>query len=342
MERTAPTTMEQSRTTRTPHVHSFDLKRHLQRTFSSGDARDHVRIGFQNWLTTEMMRGAELVQPDMPEHLKPREGQYAQMENELHACTRKDKHMMVLFSMPFLGGFRMPGIDFVKEANLYPKLDYPSYFLQPFHSIPAGWLNPLSMMGHRAAIHALYRKAHRRGGEGCREDIASLVPRDAKVIYDFGSSNGDQATAMAGRVGPDAQIHCIDASPFAPIVGKRLQFDPRIDWTVGLIEDLDLPKNSADVVNIMFVMHECPNRIKARIFEAAYAVLKPGGRLIVTEPPPEDLELRSRGFFEPYRLEWLKWDPEAAMRDAGFNKVDLHAIVDPVYFWTRVAHKPAH
>ena len=262
------------------------------------------------------------------------------MENELHAYARKDKHMMVLFTMPFVGGFRMPGIDFVEETRLYPRIDYPSYFLQPFHSIPAGWLNPLSMMGHRAAIHSLYRKAHPRGGEGCREDIASLVPRDAKVIYDFGCSNGDQATAMADRVGLDARIHCVDASPFAPIVGKRLQFDPRIEWTVGMIENMDLPKNTADVVNIMFVLHECPNRIKTRIIEAAYSVLKPGGRLIVTEPPAEDLEERSRGFFEPYRLEWLKWDSEAVMREAGFNRVDLHQFVDPIYFWTRVAYKP--
>ena len=317
-----------------PSVHSFKLREHL----AHGDS---LKVGLQNWFTTAMMRGACRVQPPMPDYLTPRDGQYRQMEKELHANAPKDKHAMVLATMPFLGGFMGRGIDFQKEIRAYERIEYPSYFLQPFHSIPGGWLNPMAMTGHRAAISALYRKAHRRGGEGLREDVAALVPRDAEVVYDFGCSTSDQASFFLDRLGPDARVHCVEASPYGHIVGRHLNADPRIEWHLTMIENAEFEANSADVVNIMFVLHECPNHAKRAILEAAYKVLKPGGRLIVTEPPPEDLEERSRGFFEPYRHEWMVWDVDRELSEVGFTNLESHQILPPVYTIHRVAHKPA-
>lgn len=323
-----------------PSVHPFGLMGHMSSLGSAPDKAEHLRIGLQNWFTTAMMRGACMVQPRMPEYIAPRAGQYRQMEGELHALARKDKHAMVLASMPFLGGFNSVNINLDKEIRAYERIEYPNYYLQPFHSIPGGWLNPLSMTGHRAAISALYRKAHRRGGEGLREEAAALVPRDAKVVYDFGCSTSDQASFILDRLGPDARVHCVEASPYGHIVGRHLCSDPRIEWHLTMIEKGDFPENSADAVNIMFVLHECPNSAKQDILDAAYRVLKPGGRLIITEPPPEDLEERSRGFFEPYRQQWLHWDMDAVLQDTGFERLERPQILPPVYSMHRVAYKP--
>jgi len=323
-----------------PTLHSFDLKAHLAQLAAAPDKALHVKIGLQNAFTTALMQGACRTQPRVPEHLRPRPGQYKQIEEELHAIAPKDKHVMVLSSMPFLGGFRSVEVDFDRDILPYPKLTYPNYYLQPFHSLPGGWLNPLAMTGHRAAISALYRKAHRRGGEGLRESVAALAPRDAKVIYDFGASTSDQATFFLERAGADAKVHCVEASPYGHIVGRKLSADPRIEWHLTMIEDGQFEPNSADVVNIMFVLHECPDTAKRAILETAYKVLKPGGRLIVTEPPPEDLEVRSRGFFEPYRLQWLHWNLDHELSEAGFGAIEAHEILPPAYTMHRVAFKP--
>jgi len=323
-----------------PNLHSFDLMMHLAKLPNATDKSRHIKIGIQNALATALMQGACLTQPDVPEYLRPRAGQYKQIEEELHSYAPKDKLLMVLTSMPFLGGFNPVAVDFDKEIRAYAQVSYPNYYLQPFHSLPGGWLNPLAMTGHRAAIEALYRRSHKRGGAGLREDVAALCPRDAKVIYDFGCSTSDQATFFLDRVGPDATVHCVEASPYGHIMGRKLSADPRIQWHLTMIEDGEFEPNSADVVNIMFVLHECPDTAKRAILEAAYRVLKPGGRLIVTEPPPEDLEERSRGFFEPYRHQWLKWNIDSELREVGFSGLESHQILPPVYTMHRVAYKP--
>ena len=115
--------------------------------------------------------------------------------------------------------------------------------------------------------------------------------------------------------------------------------DPRVEWVHNFVEKLDLPEGSADAVNMMFVAHECPDRIKRELLKAAYKVLKPGGVFVWTDPPPDDVCLRSRGFFEPYAWQWQQWSPDRELKDVGFREVETHHVVDPQYMWTRVAKK---
>ena len=93
---------------------------------------------------------------------------------------------------------------------------------------------------------------------------------------------------IASRLGPDARIIGIDPSPAGLVVAKRENDDPRIEWVHDFVERCELPENEADAVNMMFTAHECPDHIKRETLKAAYKVLKPGGRLIWTDPPPED------------------------------------------------------
>lgn len=319
-------------------LQSFDLKGHLLQTASAPNALRHVKIGLSNWLTTEMMKVAVRTQPKVPEHFQPREGQYQQIEKELHSYSTKDKYAMVLLTMPLFGQVGDDGsIDWLSEMSKLPALEFHNYYLQPFHSLPGGWLNPLSAVGNAAAFGALYRAAHKRGAEGLREDIASLVPKHAKVIYDFGASTGGQCQPILDRVGPDAVVYAIDPAAPGIILGKKQIRDSRLQWINGFVEDQDLPAGTADVVNMMFVAHECPDHIKRELLKAAYKVLKPGGVLIWTDPPPDDLCINSRGFFEPYAWQWQQWSPDRELKDVGFRDIQTHHVVDPVYMWTRVA-----
>ncbi len=319
-------------------LQSFDLKGHLAQTASAPNLRRHLKIGVQNWLTTEMMKVAVRGQPKVPAHYQPREGHYQQIQTELHSYCAKDKYALVLLTMPFFGSLRDDGsVDWVSEISKLEPLDFHPYYLQPFHSIPGGWLNPLSAIGNAAAFGALYRSAHKRGADGLREDIASFVPKHAKVIYDFGASTGGQSAAILDRVGSDAVVYAVDPAAPGIVLGKRQIRDPRLAWIHGFVEDQNFAPQSADVVNMTFVAHECPDHIKRELLKAAYRVLKPGGVLIWTDPPPDDLCISSRGFFEPYAWQWQQWSPDRELKDVGFREIQTHHVVDPVYLWTRVA-----
>ena len=307
-------------------IRDFDLAGHVRRTPRNTRAMRHLRVGVENYLATKMMRGALVLRERVPREYRPRAGHYRQIESEVHSNVTKRRQLLVFTKMPFLGGLNRSGVDFVEELKNYDFLDYHNYYLQPFHSLPGGWLSPLAAAGNEAAMRALFGPAHRHGAQGLREVVSQVLPKDAKVVYDFGGACGMQCGSFAERLGPDAEIHCIDPSPFGLILGKRQQKDPRIKWVHSFVEDANLPSNSADFVNILFVLHETPDHIKAKLLSEAYRVLKPGGSVLISEPPLWDLEYRSRGFFEPYRDQWLKWQPVEALKQAGFEtarQVDL-------------------
>ena len=67
-------------------------------------------------------------------------------------------------------------------------------------------------------------------------------------------------------------------------------------------------------------------------------ILRPGGTLVLTDTPHDDLH-DYRGFYEPYKEQWLVFDPNAFLKDAGFEAIESHDVAPPL--WSRVARKPA-
>lgn len=312
-------------------IADFDLRGHLRRTRRAPGALRHIRVGLENYLATKMMRGALVLRERVPREYRPRAGHYRQIEAEVHSLASKRRQLIVFAKMPLLGGMNPSGVDFVQALQDYEFLDYHNYYLQPFHSLPGGWLSPLAAAGNEAAMRALFQPAHRRGAEGLREVVAQVMPRDASLVYDFGGACGMQSALFAERMGPDGKVVCIDPSPFGLILGKRQQTDARIEWIHNFVEDAQLPDASADFVNLLFVLHETPDHIKQTLLAEAYRVLKPGGTVLISEPPLWDLEYRSRGFFEPYRDQWLKWQPLEALKRAGFGEVRQVDLVSDNY-----------
>lgn len=47
-----------------------------------------------------------------------------------------------------------------------------------------------------------------------------------------------------------------------------------------------LPNNEFDVVQLMFVIHECPREIIAQLLENAFKLLKSGGCFVLTDTNP--------------------------------------------------------
>ncbi len=323
-----------------PKIRNFDLVGHLGKTARAESATKHIRVGLESWMATKLMRTAMRLQPAVPDAYKPRWGQYKQIEKELHSSSTKRRQLLVFTKMPFMGGLRPSGLDFVKELEGYELLDYHAYYQQPFHSLPGGWLSPMAATDNEAAMRALFGPATRDGAEGLRRLVAEQLPSDAKVVYDFGCTCGAQSEMFLERLGPDARVVAIDPSPFGLIYGKSKIKDPRIEWLHAFAEEAPVPDASGDVVNIFFVLHETPDHIKQKLLKKAFDVLKPGGTLLVSEPPLWDLEHRSRGFFEPYRSQWNNWNGRKFIEDAGFTQVKQEDVADPKYVHSLHAVKP--
>jgi len=320
-------------------IRLYSLVKHLSSDQGDNTFQEHLKIGLQNFLASFLIISAARTGAKVPAHYKPRPGQLKMIQKELFSGVAKDRFVEVLFGMPLQDSPKIGEIDWAKELSAYQELDYPNYYLQPFHSMPGGWLNPAAATGDRAAMESIYRNAHPRKSLGMRDAIAKFFPSDAKLVYDLGAGTGDQSAAIA-RLLPRAKVVCVEASPFMLIVGKRRHRDvPNLVWQHGMAENAEVADGSVDAVNISVVFHEIPNFAKHMLLEKAFKMLKPGGTIVLSDVPPMDLD-GHRGFFEPYRQEWQSYDPGADLASVGFRDVSVHHVVAPRWMWTRVAVKP--
>jgi len=263
--------------------------------------------------------------------------QQQQIEAELNSNTPKDGMMRVITRMQFQTAPDLGEIDWDKELASFEKLTYPDYYLQPFHSILGGNLSERAALGNRAAMEAILENAHPRKSLGVRDEISQLFPLEAGNILDIGAGIGDGAAAIARRI-PQSTVTVVEASPFMIIVGHHLHQEvPNLKWKHGLAENTELPDNSVDAINMTYVLHECPDNIKQLILKECLRILKPGGLLVVSDSLNGDLHSH-RGFFEPYKEQWLKVNPEQLLTEAGFISIKNCQIAYRI--WTRIAYKP--
>jgi len=229
-------------------------------------------------------------------------------------------------------------VDWDKELQAFGEVEFPAYYRQPFHSVPGGYLSQAAAIGDRCAMEAIYRDDHPQRSLGLREALATLVPEDAGTVADLGCGSGDGAAAIARRL-PGAQVTAIDASPFMLIAARHQNPDlPNLAFEQGFAEQTRFETASQDAVTITLVFHECPDEIKRTILGEAHRILRPGGALALSDTAQTDLDTY-RGFYEPYKEQWLAFDPAAFLRDAGFETVASNDVAPPL--WTFTARKPA-
>jgi SAM-dependent methyltransferase len=228
-------------------------------------------------------------------------------------------------------------IDWDAELAAFGAIEFPAHYLQPFHSIPGGYLNEAAALGDRAALDAIYEDAHPEKSLGLRRAIAQLVPADARTVLDLGCGTADGGAAIARRL-PAAAVTAIDASPFMVIVGRRQNGDvANLRIEQGFAERCGAADASIDAIHVTLLLHECPNAVKRAILAGCLRVLRPGGTLVLSDTSQDDLHTY-RGFYEPYKEEWLRFDPDAFLLEAGFTDLEAQDVAPPL--WTRVARKP--
>ena len=168
-------------------------------------------------------------------------------------------------------------------------------------------------------------------GLGCGNPMALAGVRAGDVVVDLGSGAGIDAILAARAVGPTGRVVGIDMTDAmldkarANVAAVGLA---NVEFRKGFIESLPLGDGTTDVLISNCVINLSPD--KPAVFAEAFRVLRPGGRLAVSDLVlARDLPPQVRNQVEAYvgcvAGAMRREDYLAAIRAAGFASVEVVA-----------------
>ena len=166
-------------------------------------------------------------------------------------------------------------------------------------------------------------------GLGCGNPVALASLAAGETVLDLGSGAGFDCFLAASRVGKKGRVIGVDMTP--EMIAKARDNAEKgnyenVEFRLGEIENIPAADSSVDAVISNCVINLAPD--KKRVFQEVFRVLKPGGRLMVSDivlakELPDFLRDSIEAYVGCISGAVLKADYLKAIETAGFGQVKI-------------------
>jgi arsenite methyltransferase len=164
---------------------------------------------------------------------------------------------------------------------------------------------------------------------GCGNPTALANLNPGETVLDLGSGGGIDVLLSAGRVGPSGKAYGLDMTDEMLALARENQLKAGVDnveFLKGEIENIPLPGDSVDVIISNCVINLSAD--KDRVLREAFRVLKPGGRLAVSDvvvsgDVPPEIRRHVELWVGCIAGALKDSEYESKLRAAGFESIDI-------------------
>jgi arsenite methyltransferase len=166
---------------------------------------------------------------------------------------------------------------------------------------------------------------------GCGNPTALAKLQPGETVLDLGSGGGIDVLLSAKRVGPTGKAYGLDMTDEMLALARENQRKAgveNVEFLKGAIEDIPLPDNTVDVIISNCVINLSGD--KDRVLSEAFRVLKPGGRLAVSDvvvrgEVPADIRTSMELWVGCIAGALQETEYGDKLRRTGFESVDVEA-----------------
>lgn len=166
---------------------------------------------------------------------------------------------------------------------------------------------------------------------GCGNPLAYVEVKEGEVVLDLGSGAGLDVLLASKKVGPNGKVIGLDMTP--EMIEKAKENVAKagvtnVEFRLGEMEDMPIEDESVDWIISNCVINLSPD--KGKVFQEAFRVLKPGGRILVSDIVAEGIPERLKGYLWSCCIggaldekSYLK-----VIKEAGFKEVKIAGRLD--------------